>query len=96
MLGIWHGERRCLTGRELHSPSEAAVIVLLLLIFLKRDIGRKASGTTAFTQLKSVTEKVTLQHFQLLRLLSGTTEACTIGEGDGSTPTSFEMASKPH
>lgn len=42
----------------------------------------KANRMNDFTQPKFVIENVTLQHFQLLRLVGGTTETHTQGSGD--------------
>lgn len=59
-----------------------AIVSLLLLISLKRIIGIKANRINDFAQPKFVIENVTLQHFQLLRLWGGITEAGTQGSRD--------------
>lgn len=87
LRGFWRrgvGWRWC-PRREHYSP-EVAIIALLLPISLKRVVGTKANRINDFTQPESDTENVTLQCFQLLRILGGTTEACAQGSSDPEKP----------
>ena len=74
---------------------------MLLLIFLKRVTGMKANRINNFTQTRFVIQNVTLQHFQLFRLLGGATEPHTQGSSHPEKTTDLfllhlKMANKSH